>query len=373
MKTYVVGGAVRDRLLGLPVSDRDHVVVGATVDAMLAAGFKPVGKDFPVFLHPETHEEYALARTERKVAPGYAGFVFHADPGVTLEEDLARRDFTVNAMAEDEETGTIVDPFDGRADLDRRLFRHVGPAFVEDPVRILRLARFSARFADFGIAEETWALIRRMVSDGEVDALVPERVWQELARGLMESDPGRMVVVLRDAGVLARQMPEVDRVFDAGGGDALLAALARAAAAGAPLAVRFAVLVSASSAVDALCGRLAVPSAVRDVAIHVTRAKDDLLAPGDADAWATRFEKVDVVRRRARFDEIVDAVAATTTDEAARARWSTRIRRCADAFAGIDAGAVARAFSHDPRAIPAQVRAARVAALAQVLEGNPPI
>lgn len=373
MKTYVVGGAVRDRLLGLPVSDRDHVVVGATVDAMLAAGFKPVGKDFPVFLHPETHEEYALARTERKVAPGYAGFVFHADPGVTLEEDLARRDFTVNAMAEDEETGTIVDPFHGRADLDRRLFRHVGPAFVEDPVRILRLARFSARFADFDIADETWTLIRRMVADGEVDALVPERVWQELARGLMEKDPARMVTILRDAGVLARQLPEVDRAFDAGSGDPLLRALQRAAAAGASLGTRFAVLVSASSDVEALCGRLAIPSSVRDIAIHVSRAKHELLASGDAETWTTRFEKLDVVRRRARFDEVVDAVGATVADDVFRERWAAWIHRAADGYAGVDAGAIARASTDDPRAIPASIRAARVAALAQVLEGNPPI
>ncbi|HEX7634681.1 MAG TPA: multifunctional CCA tRNA nucleotidyl transferase/2'3'-cyclic phosphodiesterase/2'nucleotidase/phosphatase, partial [Noviherbaspirillum sp.] len=190
MKTYVVGGAVRDELLGFPVQDRDHVVVGATPEEMLACGFTPVGKDFPVFLHPVTHEEYALARTERKTAPGYKGFVFHAASDVTLEQDLIRRDLTINAMAKDED-GAIIDPFGGRKDLQAKLFRHVSGAFVEDPVRILRVARFAARFPDFVVAAETNALMRSMVDAGEVDALVPERVWQELARGLMEAKPSR--------------------------------------------------------------------------------------------------------------------------------------------------------------------------------------
>src|SRR5690606_23830656 len=203
MKTYVVGGAVRDALLGLPVQDQDHVVVGATPEQMIAAGFRPVGRDFPVFLHPQTQEEYALARTERKTAPGYTGFVFHAEPGVTLEQDLARRDLTINAMARDA-GGNIIDPFNGRNDLAAKIFRHVSPAFAEDPVRILRVARFAARFDGFTVAEETNALMRRMTDAGEVDALVPERVWQELARGLMEKKPSRMFDVLRDCGALAR-------------------------------------------------------------------------------------------------------------------------------------------------------------------------
>ena len=187
MKIYAVGGAVRDELLGLPVKDRDYVVVGATPDEMIEQGYRPVGKDFPVFLHPETHEEYALARTERKTGPGYHGFQFHADPDVTLEQDLARRDLTINAMARDEE-GRLIDPFNGADDLSEGVLRHVSPAFAEDPVRILRLARFASRFG-FAIAPETADLMREMVASGEADFLVPERVWQELARGLMEERP----------------------------------------------------------------------------------------------------------------------------------------------------------------------------------------
>ena len=188
---YVVGGAVRDALLGRPASDRDWVVVGATPDELLAAGYKPVGRDFPVFLHPETGEEVALARTERKSAPGYHGFSFHADPGVTLEQDLARRDLTINAIARADD-GTLIDPYGGQRDLAAKVLRHVSEAFEEDPVRILRLARFAARFHDFSVAPETQTLLRRMVEAGEVDALVPERVWQEFARGLMEARPSRM-------------------------------------------------------------------------------------------------------------------------------------------------------------------------------------
>ncbi len=212
MRLYVVGGAVRDQLLGLPASDRDWVAVGATPEALLAAGYRPVGKDFPVFLHPQTQEEVALARTERKTAPGYHGFTFHADPAVTLEEDLARRDLTINAMAQAED-GTLVDPFGGQRDLATRVLRHVSGAFVEDPERLLLLARLAARFTDFSIAPETQALLRQMVDDGEVDALVPERVWQELSRGLMQPRPSRMFEVLRDCGALARLLPEVHRLW----------------------------------------------------------------------------------------------------------------------------------------------------------------
>ncbi len=208
-KSYVVGGAVRDALLGLPVKDRDHVVVGATPEQLQARGFVAVGKDFPVFLHPATHEEYALARTERKTAPGYAGFAFHAAPDVTLEQDLQRRDLTINAIAQDED-GTLIDPYGGRADIERRVFRHVSPAFAEDPVRILRIARFAARFTDFTVAPETLALMQSMVGSGEVDALVPERVWQEVSRGLMEATPSRMFDVLRSCGALARILPEIE-------------------------------------------------------------------------------------------------------------------------------------------------------------------
>jgi tRNA nucleotidyltransferase (CCA-adding enzyme) len=212
MKTYCVGGAVRDSLLGLPVKDKDYVVVGTTSKAMLDAGFKPVGKDFPVFLHPKSHEEYALARTERKTAKGYRGFEVHATPDVTLEEDLSRRDFTMNAIAQANDA-SLIDPYNGQADIHAKIIRHVSPAFTEDPVRILRAARFSARFTDFTIAEETKALMAKMVALGEVDALVPERVWQELSRGLMEAKPSRMFDVLRDCGALKIIMPELDRLW----------------------------------------------------------------------------------------------------------------------------------------------------------------
>lgn len=214
MKTYLVGGAIRDHLLGLPVKDRDWVVTGATPADMLNQGFRPVGKDFPVFLHPQTAEEYALARTERKTAKGYHGFQFHAAPDVTLEDDLARRDLTINAMAEDE-NGSIIDPYGGQADLQARLLRHVSPAFSEDPVRILRVARFASRFAALGfrVAEETQHLMRGMVAAGEVDALTPERVWQETVRALSEPAPERFFEVLRESGALKVLFPEIDRLF----------------------------------------------------------------------------------------------------------------------------------------------------------------
>ena len=253
MKIYMVGGAVRDRLLGLPVHDHDWVVVGSTPEQMTAQGFVPVGKDFPVFLHPKTHEEYALARTERKNGRGYHGFTVQAAPNVTLEEDLARRDLTINAIAAPARwtggSGTI-DPYNGITDLERKVLRHVTHAFREDPVRILRLARFAARFADFTIAPETMDLMREMVADGEVDALVPERVWQELARGLMEPQPSRMFTVLRDCGALARLLPELDALWgvpqradyhpEIDTGVHVMMVLDRAAALDAPLPVRWA-------------------------------------------------------------------------------------------------------------------------------------
>jgi len=198
VKAYVVGGAVRDELLGLPIKDKDHVVVGATPEEMVKRGFKPVGKDFPVFLHPATHEEYALARTERKSGRGYKGFTVHASPDVTLEDDLRRRDLTINAMAKSGE-GTLIDPFGGKRDLENRVLRHVSEAFAEDPVRILRVARFAARFG-FRVHEKTMDLMRRMVASGEADYLVPERVWQEFSRGLAEKHPERMFQVLEDCG-----------------------------------------------------------------------------------------------------------------------------------------------------------------------------
>ncbi len=253
MKIYMVGGAVRDRLLGLPVHDHDWVVVGSTPEAMVAQGYVPVGKDFPVFLHPTTHEEYALARTERKSGRGYHGFSIAASPDVTLEEDLARRDLTINAIAAPAlwtSANDVFDPFNGQQDLQQKVLRHVTTAFREDPVRILRLARFAARFHDFSIAPETMALMREMVRDGEVDALVPERVWQELARGLMESHPSRMFTVLRDCGALARLLPELDRLWgvpqpaqhhpEVDTGVHVMMVLDRAAQLQAPLPVRWA-------------------------------------------------------------------------------------------------------------------------------------
>jgi tRNA nucleotidyltransferase (CCA-adding enzyme) len=214
MRTYLVGGAVRDRLLGRPVVDRDHVVVGATPEQLLAQGYRPVGKDFPVFLHPATGEEYALARTERKTGHGYHGFAFHADPSVTLEQDLARRDLTINAIAEDAH-GELVDPYHGRRDIEQRVLRHVSPAFAEDPVRLLRVARFAARFAPMGftVADETMALMRQMVSEGEVDHLVPERVWAETRKALAEMQPSAFLRVLRASGALAVLFPEIDALY----------------------------------------------------------------------------------------------------------------------------------------------------------------
>lgn len=214
MRIYLVGGAVRDKLLDRGGGDRDHVVVGATPEQLLAQGYRPVGRDFPVFLHPHTGEEYALARTERKSGRGYHGFVVHADPQVTLEDDLARRDLTINAIAEDEQ-GRLIDPFDGRGDIQRRLLRHVSPAFVEDPVRLLRVARFAARFAPLGftVAPETLALMKQMVAEGEVDHLVPERVWAETRRALAEPQPAAFLRVLRESGALAVLFPEIDALY----------------------------------------------------------------------------------------------------------------------------------------------------------------
>ncbi|HEX3170228.1 MAG TPA: multifunctional CCA tRNA nucleotidyl transferase/2'3'-cyclic phosphodiesterase/2'nucleotidase/phosphatase, partial [Burkholderiales bacterium] len=240
MKIYAVGGSVRDELLGLPVTDRDYVVVGATPTEMVKLGYKPVGRDFPVFLHPTTKEEYALARTERKTARGYHGFEFHAAPDVTLEDDLARRDLTINAIARDD-AGNLIDPFGGAADLKARVLRHVGPAFAEDPVRILRVARFAARFG-FTIAPATLEQMRHMVVDGEADALVAERVWQELARGLMEQRPSRMFEVLAECGALAAILPELAAVTPGAAGARRLATLDAVAAHGLGLAERFAVL-----------------------------------------------------------------------------------------------------------------------------------
>jgi len=337
MRTYIVGGAVRDALLGLPVNDRDWVVVGATPHEMIAAGYLPVGKDFPVFLHPETREEHALARTERKTARGYHGFSFHAEPDVTLEQDLARRDLTINAMAQDEH-GIVIDPYGGRADLQARVLRHVTDAFREDPVRILRVARFAARFSGFSLAPETLALMREMVAAGEVDALVPERVWQELARGLLEDRPSRMFQVLRECGALQRLLPEVDRLWgvpqrpehhpEVDTGLHLMMVLDMSARLGAPLPVRFACLThdlgKGTTPADVLprhigheersvrllrdvCERLRVPVDCRELADVVAREHGNIHRSGDfaAAAVVRLLERCDAFRKPQRFDAIL--------------------------------------------------------------------
>ncbi len=371
-QAYVVGGAVRDDLLGMPVQDRDWVVVGATPDDLLAEGFRPVGKDFPVFLHPHTHEEYALARTERKTAPGYRGFVFHADPEVTLEQDLVRRDLTINAIARAED-GSLVDPFGGQRDLALRLFRHVSDAFLEDPVRILRVARFAARLPEFSVAPETAALMRAMVADGEVDALVAERVWQEMARGLMATRPSRMFAVLRDCGALARIAPELEAAWDqphAPSGTRLgehMMAVLDTGCDGQPLCVRFAALLADlhGAAIEALCQRLRVPSDCRDVAIMTAREQGALAASAtlDADATVALFERCDGWRKPSRFQQLLAAAAAASCTEVATARLSQAL----EVAAGVNAGAIAAACGNDKAAIPGAVRAARVAAVAAAL------
>lgn len=363
MRSYVVGGAVRDALLGLPVKDHDHVVVGATPEQMIKAGFRAVGKDFPVFLHPHTHEEYALARTERKTAPGYHGFVFHAAPDVTLEQDLVRRDLTINAMAQAED-GSIVDPHNGRQDLQARLFRHVSDAFAEDPVRILRIARFAARLPDFTVADDTNALMRRMVDEGEVDALVPERVWQELARGLMERRPSRMLEVLRDCGALARILPELDVLWS----EPLLRTIDHAAALDHPLEVRFAVLMRALAAVEpiqAVCKRLKVPNECRDLAVMTAREQDELKRALDlsAEAIVTLFERSDAFRKPERFAQMLLAAACAAED----LRQGPYLARALDAARAVNAGEVAARHAERKAEIPGAVHAARVGAVQRVL------
>lgn len=347
MNIFLVGGALRDRLLGRPVSDHDWLVVGATPEAMVARGYLPVGRDFPVFLHPRTREEYALARTERKSAPGYRGFVVHAAPDVTLEQDLARRDLTVNAIAlPAEHVGadgsfearpeTLADPFHGQRDLRDKVLRHVTDAFREDPVRILRVARFAARFDDFTVAPETMALMREMVAAGEVDALVPERVWQELARGLMETRPSRMFEVLRACGALAVLLPEVDRLWgvpqpaqhhpEIDTGVHLMMVLDTSARLGATLPVRFACLMHdlgkgttpadmlprhinhelrSVDLLQAVCERWRVPVELRELAEVVAREHGNIHRSGalDATPLVRLLERCDAFRKPARFAE----------------------------------------------------------------------
>jgi tRNA nucleotidyltransferase (CCA-adding enzyme) len=336
VKAYVVGGAVRDALLGLPVADRDWVVVGATPEEMVAAGYKPVGNDFPVFLHPKTREEYALARTERKSGRGYRGFTVYAAPEVSLEDDLRRRDLTINAMARAED-GTLIDPFGGKRDLEARVLRHVSEAFAEDPVRVLRVARFAARY-DFRVAEETAALMRAMVASGETDHLVPERAWQELARGLVEPRPARMFEELARCGLLERLAPEVR--FDA----AAAAALARAAAAGATLAVRFAVLAwpMRETEVRSLTTRLRAPNEVSALALTLARCRAALEAAHAAGAKAllALLKRADAFRRGERFTALLAAARIAEPGEA-MTRGTARLEQALAAAAAVDAGAIA--------------------------------
>jgi len=366
MKIYQVGGAVRDELLGLPVKDRDYVVVGATPQQMQDLGYRPVGKDFPVFLHPVTHEEYALARTERKTARGYHGFEFHAAPDVTLEQDLARRDLTVNAMATDEQ-GQLIDPYRGAEDLKSGVLRHVGPAFAEDPVRILRTARFAARFG-FTIAAETRELMQEMVEAGEADALVPERVWQELARGLMEDKPSRMLNALSECGALARVAPQLAAALeDEELKQSALQALDAAAAANQPLEVRFAALLRDLNpfAVDALAARLRPPAACRELALLAARHGHSILdADGlDAAELAALFDATDAWRRPERFDQLIDAATAGAGD---LRRAIRRLEDALEAARAVDAAALSRA-GRGGEDIRKRIAAARLEAIVKAL------
>ena len=402
LQTYVVGGAVRDQLLGRPVDDRDWVVVGATPAQMLEAGFRQVGADFPVFLHPQTNEEYALARTERKSAPGYHGFTVHADPSVTLEQDLSRRDLTINAMALRED-GTLIDPYGGARDLQQRVLRHVSDAFAEDPVRILRVARFAARFADFRVAPDTLALMRRMVEAGEVQSLVAERVWQELARGLMEATPSRMFELLRDCAASRVLLPEVDRLWgvpqppahhpEIDTGVHLMMVLDESARVQAPLPVRFACLChdlgKGTTPADvlprhlgheergvkllrALCDRLKVPVECRALAEITAREHGHVHASLDLKpaAQLRLLERCDALRRPARF---ADMLLACECDARGRLGFEQRDypqrMRLLQALAfarGVDTAAVAQRFAALGQSGPQigeAIHAARVEAL----------
>ncbi len=406
MKIYLVGGAVRDRLLGRVGGDRDWVVVGGTPEAMQAQGFRPVGKDFPVFLHPETGEEYALARTERKSGRGYKGFVVHTSPDVTLDDDLLRRDLTINAMAQDEH-GQVIDPHGGQADLAARVLRHVSPAFGEDPVRILRLARFAARFPDFSVAPDTLALMRQMVDEGEVDHLVPERVWQELARGMMEARPSRLFEVLRDCGAVARLLPELDALWgvpqraeyhpEIDTGVHAMMVMDMSARLQAPLPVRYACLGHdlgkgqtpadvlprhlghegrSVRLLKAVGDRLRVPNDCRELAEVVAREHGNIHASAQLSAAATvrLLERCDAIRKPQRFHDIL---LACECDARGRLGWhdrpypqAERLRQALAAALATDtaqlsAEALARGLS-GPR-IGEHIQQARIQAVAKAL------
>ena len=410
MQLFVVGGAVRDALLGRPAADRDWVAVGGTPEALLAAGYKPVGRDFPVFLHPDTNEEVALARTERKSGRGYHGFTFHTHPDVTLEQDLARRDLTINAMARDDQ-GRLFDPFGGERDLRAGVLRHVSDAFVEDPVRLLRVARFAARFPTFTVAPETLALMQRMVADGEVDALVPERVWQELSRGLMEDHPGRMIEVLRDCAALQRLLPELDRLWgvpqrpehhpEVDTGAHQLLVLQLCARLQAPLPVRWACLCHdlgkgttppdqwprhlghegrSARLARALADRLRVPTDCRELADLTAREHGNVHRSGELSAAAVMrlLDRCDALRRPERFAGLLlacecDMRGRTGFEDRAYAP-RPRLAAALQAVLQADTAAVTRQALAEGLAGPAigqRVHAARAAALAQALTLDP--
>jgi len=397
MEIYEVGGAVRDRLLGRPVSDRDWVVVGATADDLLALGYRQVGADFPVFLHPESREEYALARTERKRGHGYKGFVTDAAATVTLEEDLARRDFTINAMARARD-GALIDPFGGRSDLERGVLRHVTDAFVEDPLRVLRGARFAARFG-FEIAPATLDLMRALVDQGELATLAAERIWQELRRALGEDHPQRFVSVLRDCGALAAILPEVDRLFgvpqperyhpEIDTGEHILLALAQAARRGASEAVRFAVLMHdlgkgttapalwpahhgheerGVTLIEELCARLHAPREHRDLACLVARLHTRVHRALEArPATLVRLlDDADALRRPARCEELLDACEIDATGRRGRADepypQAARLRRALAALKSVSSAPLLEQ-GLTGTALAAALTTARIAAL----------
>ena len=400
MQIYQVGGSVRDKFLGLPVADRDWVVVGATPQEMESLGYRLVGKDFPVFLHPQSHEEYALARTERKVGPGYKGFTVHASPDVSLEEDLRRRDLTINAMALTPD-GSLVDPFGGAADLQQRRLRHVSPAFSEDPVRILRVARFAARFASLGfeVAEETLALMRAMVEAGEVDALVPERVWTELLRALNETTPSRFFEVLRTCGALRVLLPEVEQLFgvpqprqhhpEIDTGVHVMQVVDRAAQLSTDAAVRFAALLHdlgkgttpreewprhigheerGLGLVEDVCRRLRVPNDYRDLAVltakyHGLCHRAEELRPATI---LDTLQSLDAFRRPQRFEQFLLACEADSTG---RPGYEQRpypqadlLRRMLELAASVDAAALA-AQGMKGEAVAMELRRRRIAVI----------
>jgi tRNA nucleotidyltransferase (CCA-adding enzyme) len=411
-RVHLVGGAVRDRLMGVAEGDRDWVVVGTTPEQMSAAGFRPVGLDFPVFLHPRTQEEHALARTERKSGQGYHGFVFHTGADVTLEQDLARRDLTINAMALDADGQTVIDPWGGRADLAARVLRHVGPAFAEDPVRILRLARFAARWPDFRIAPETLALCRQMSAAGEVDALVAERVWQELARGLMAPRPSRLLQVLREAGALVRLLPEVDRLYgvpqradhhpEVDTGVHVEMVLDQAARLGLSLAARFAALTHdlgkgttpadilprhighegrSAALLKPLCERLRVPVDCRELADLVAREHGNVHASAsfDAPALVRLMDRCDAWRRPERFEQMLQACEADARGrlglEDRAYPQAPRLRAAlaaAQALDGREVVAAAQARGLKGPALGQALHEARVGAVATALDRMPP-